>query len=247
MSDYMEIGNTVQPLRNVAALNQQILALQNRTFGLPGIGVFHGTSGLGKTFAATWAASRLGAILIPIQRRWTIRSLLEKILFELGMSPSGTTARLTERTIQGLRKANRPLIIDEADYAVQRNLIEDIRDLHDGTGIPVIMIGMSRFAQELERWPQVHNRVLKWSLAMPADMKDTRILANHYARNVEIHDDLLAHVLDRNEGVVREISRDLDTIREHALQIGAKSLNRAEWGNTPFEAGLTLIHPEQSQ
>ncbi|UWQ93011.1 ATP-binding protein [Rhodobacteraceae bacterium M382] len=240
MSNFLETGNMVQPLRNVAALNQQILALRNRTFGLPGLGVFHGNTGYGKTFAATWAASRTGAIHVSVQKRWTARTLLEKILVELKMPQNGTLQKLTDRTIQGLRRADRALIIDEADYAVQRNLIDDIRDIQDGAAVPVIMIGMSEFALKLAKWPLVYNRVLKWTPAVPADLKDARILAGHYAGGVQVADDLLMHVLERNEGSVRETCRDLDTIREHALQIGVKTLTHRDWGNTPFESGLLL-------
>lgn len=240
MTNYLEIGNTVQPLRNVAALNQQILALQNRTFGLPGLGVFHGDTGLGKTFAATFAASRLGAIHVSIQKRWTAKTLMEKILFELGLPGTGTITKLTDRVIQGLRKANRPLIIDEADYAVERDLLDDIRDIQEGSAVPVIMIGMSKFAVKLGKSPLVYNRVLKWTTAVPADMKDARLLAHHYAGGIDVADDLLELVLERNSGTVREICRDLDTIREHALQNGLKQLDRKDWGSTPFENGLVL-------
>lgn len=234
MTESMNTGNSIRPLRNVVLMAQLIKRLEGRAIGLPGMGVFYGPSGFGKTFAAAYAAASMDAIHISVQELWTKKTLIEEVLAELGQDPARTIAQSMKKANQALAIARRPLIIDEADYAIKRNMIGVIRDLHDGSQVPVVMIGMERLPQKLRKWELVDNRILEWSAAEPADLKDAQMLAELYASNVQVGDDLIAHILNKHHGRVRRMVTDFAYVREQANIQGLTQMGLDEWGKAPF-------------
>jgi DNA transposition AAA+ family ATPase len=234
MSHGMETGNSIQPLRTVVVMNALIERLNNRAFGLPNIGVLHGPPGYGKTFAAMFATARHEAIHISARKSWTHKTLLKKLLFEFGQPENGTISDLEDRVSELLNNHDRPLIIDEVDYLIDKGLLPVLRDFADAAPIPVIMIGMEQLPQKLKKWPVVSSRVLHCAAAQPADLADARRLAQQYAPDVSVADDLLEYVLERNTGNIRISSANLAHIQETALTWGKDELNLADWGDTPF-------------
>ena len=61
---------SIAPLKNVATLMMMIEALRTRAVGLPGIGVFSGDSGYGKSVAAQYAMNKTSAIYIEVRHYW---------------------------------------------------------------------------------------------------------------------------------------------------------------------------------
>ncbi|WP_436399322.1 AAA family ATPase [Roseobacter sp. S98] len=234
MSQIMNLGNRVKPLRNVAALNALIERVNNRAFGLPGMAVFYGPPGFGKTFACIHAKVQQDAIHISIQKLWTVKTLLKETLRELSIVPAKTQAEMLKQVNQGLAIADRPLIIDEADYAIERGMIEVIRDFHDGSDVPVIMIGMEKFPQKLQAFELVDSRVLSWVGAEPSNLRDTRLLAQNYADGLEIDDTMLEHIISTCAGNARLISKDLAYLVETCRTEGVSSITLKEWGNRPL-------------
>lgn len=237
MSKNMELGNTIRPLRNVAALAQVVKTVEGREFGLPGMAVFYGPTGLGKTYAACYASVALNCIHVSVQKLWTTKTLLTQILRELGIVPKRTLAEMLMQVNEGLAVSGRSLIIDETDYAIERGMIEIIRDFHDGSGMPVILIGMELLPQKLREWELVDGRVLVWSAAEPADLADARQLAEVYANGVTVDDPLLARIVEDNKGSARRISADLAHVKSQAQLQGADHMTLDEWGNAPFLRG----------
>lgn len=234
MSENMALGNIIQPLRNVASLVKLIKEVQTRQFGLPGIGVFFGYPGYGKTYAAIHCTVALDAIHISVQKLWTKKTLLDQILRELGVSPKKTLAEMMMQACEHLAIAGRPLLIDEADYAVSRGLIEVIRDLHDGSEVPVILIGMEELPQKLRKWELIDSRIMGYVPAEPATLKDAQFLARIYAPDVQIGDDLLAHIIERNTGNVRRTVTDLAYVQRRSATLDLQEISLDDWGNASF-------------
>lgn len=237
MAQNMTTGNSIKPLRNVAALTTLIKRVQTRAFGLPGMAVFYGPTGFGKTHAAIHATVSLDAIHVSVQKLWTTKNLLATILRELQIVPARTNAIMMEQVNQGLAIARRPLIIDEADYAVDKGMIEVIRDMHDGSSMPVIMIGMELLPQKIRQWELVDGRILSWSAAEPADMRDTKMLAEVYAPGLEMDEALLEKIRTVNNGQLRRMSTDLAFVLEQSRLQGVSSMTLDQWGNAPFLRG----------
>jgi DNA transposition AAA+ family ATPase len=234
MTQTLEIGNSVKPLTNVATMAALVKELQNRTFGMPGLGVFHGYPGYGKTFGAIFCASAFDVIHISMQGDWTKKTFLQRLLHELGLPAKRVVPDMVLQACEGLAKEGRTLIIDEADYAFRRGIIELIRDLHDGSDTPVVMIGMEEFPQKLRKYELIDSRVMSWVAAQPASLKDAGMLAEVYAEGVEIDEDLLNAILERNTGNVRRMVTDLAQVKNEARKLGQTSISLEDWGGMEF-------------
>ncbi|NRB18342.1 MAG: ATP-binding protein [Rhodobacteraceae bacterium] len=219
----------------MAALVKLNNDISKRQEGLPGMGVFSGYPGYGKTFAAQHCAAALGAVHISLLKSWTAKFFLEQLLIELNVTPKGSLAKLEQMACEKLLRTQRTVLVDEADFAVSKGYIEIIRDLHDVSAVPVILIGMEELPQRLTQWEQVDSRVAAYVQALPADLRDGQLLASVYASGIEIDKALLAHVIDRNTGSARMIAKDLDQIKKHCLLNNLKNMTRKEWGKTPFQ------------
>lgn len=238
MPQKVTTGNTIKPLRNVAALTTLIQRIQNRAFGLPGMGVLYGPTGFGKTMAAVHAALHQDAIHVSVQKLWTKKTLLSEILRELRIAPKATMAQMQQQVNEGLAIAGRPLLIDEADYAVDRGMIEMIRDMHDGSSMPVILIGMEELPGKLSKWELVDGRILQWEGAEPGDLKDVRMLAALYAPGISLDDDLLQHITNLHRGQLRRICTDIAYVLEQSRLLDVKHMSLDEWGDAPFLRGV---------
>ncbi|MCM0751007.1 hypothetical protein DEA98_05265 [Brucella pseudogrignonensis] len=81
------------------------------------------------------------------------KKLLTSILSELGHPDARGTLSDLEDEIIGIlaRDPKRPLIIDESDKLVDRNMIELVRMIAKKSNVPVLLIGEELFPKKLER------------------------------------------------------------------------------------------------
>jgi hypothetical protein len=151
---------------NCMNAERSISALINRDRSLPGLGLWYGRWGLGKSSVANWIYSTLPVFYIIMERLWRPRRLLEEFcdILSLG-SPQYRLDRLSDQVAEGLRKWDQPVIIDEADYLMKNSIMLDVlRDLHDKTGTPFILIGMEKLHSDLQRFGQFFSRILPASI-----------------------------------------------------------------------------------
>lgn len=219
-------------LKNVILLIQLHQRLKDRGPHLPGIGVMHGYSGYGKTYAAIYLANKTGAARVEIGDSWTKKTLLMAILKELGEPrPKGTIPSLAETAIEKLAMPGHPpLIIDEADKLVDKGMIELVREIHESAQVPVILIGEEALPTKLERSERAHNRVLEWVAAQPCDLEDTRKLAHIFAPNLSLSPDMLDLIRAQSQGKARRIVTNLDRIKEWAFEAGASEITASAYG-----------------
>lgn len=234
MSQGLTTGNSILGMTNVALLTKVIKRLQGRAHGLDGIGVFSGEPGLGKTMACAYAAASLNAIHVSVQTMWTKKTLLEQILRELRVIPKRTLADMMMQVCDELALAGRTLLIDEADRAVKRGMIEVIRDMHDGSAVPIVLIGMDALPQDLRKWPQVDSRVLTWVQAEHATLADAKMLAKMYAPNITISEDMIALILERNGAIARRMVNDFARVLEKSNEMGLSQVSIDTWGKAPL-------------
>jgi DNA transposition AAA+ family ATPase len=237
MTEQRSNDNTVAPLRNVAALAALINRIDKRSFGLPGLGVFYGPSGFGKSYAGTYATNKFGAIHIEIKSVWRHKTLCEAIAHEMGIKPAPTIAGMVKQISQYLLEENVPLLIDEADVLVKRNLIEVVRDIYEGSGATVVLIGEEGLPQSLRPFERIHNRILDWVMAEATDLADARHLVALYAPGLTLSEDLIAALIEETSGTARRIVVNLDRIRELAVVKGLKKVTLAEFPANRFYTG----------
>lgn len=233
--------NDVAPLANVGLFMGLVDRVHNRAPHLPGIGVFSGFSGYGKTTAAVAAANRFRARYLEVGQSWTQARFLRSLLVELGGQPKGTIGDMVDASISHLARARVPVIIDEADHILTRRYVELIRELHDKSGATFILIGEEMLPQRIAAHERVHNRVFSWLQAQPADAGDVAALARLYAREVQIAPDLCALISDRAAGRLRRVCVSIERVREWAATEGLRAVTREDWGDREMYEGMPAV------
>jgi len=134
--------------------------LQNRAEGVPGLGLVYGEPGLGKTYAIMWWAMQNDAVFVRCTNTMTSKWLLEELAEELGEIPYARTPDIFNQVISQLIKQPRILIVDEIDYlATDSRAVETIRDIHDKTDVPIILVGMGSANHRLMRFKHLYDRI----------------------------------------------------------------------------------------
>lgn len=229
---------TIAPLVNVSLCLQAMNTATERAVHLPGIVCFSGPSGFGKSSAAAFVANKMNAYYIECRSSWTKVALLQSILKEMGKPYTGMRLfEMTESISEQLALSGRPLIVDETDHIVEKQAIEFIRDIYEGSGAAIMLIGEERLPQKLKKWERVHGRILDWVFAQPASLQDADALARLYCKGLNIETDLLSKVTEMGHGSVRRICVNLERIRTEAEQLGKESMSLKDWGNRALFVG----------
>lgn len=231
----MTINNTAG-ISNVALCDMTLQRAMNRTPGLPGLVVFYGPSGYGKSMAASFAANRHQSYFVQCKSTWTRKAFLEAIAKDMGIPRAQTLSALMEEICEELMLSGRSLIIDEADYLADKNRIFMVMDLYEGSQAPIMLIGEERLPQKLSGYEKIHNRILEWAPAQPCNLSDVHVLARFCAPGVSIDDALLERLHTATKGVTRRISTSLDAIRNFARNQGIDTVTVDNY-DKPFFTG----------
>jgi DNA transposition AAA+ family ATPase len=238
----LDLGD--RPATGFAQLTNMSLGLRTyidcaeAAVGLPRIGLLYGPSGYGKSVAMAFTAQRTEAAYLEAKSIWTQLSLLEAIAAEIGIVALARSApRILQQIIDQLNLTPAALIIDEMDHLVRKQHVEIIRDIHDATGVPILLVGEESLPAKLKAWERFHNRILVQTPAQPATPDDARKLRDHYCPRVEIADDLVAAIVKACGGVTRRIVTNLVKAERLGVEEGAAAIDLDWWGNRGFDTG----------
>ncbi|MGR3501574.1 AAA family ATPase [Pseudaestuariivita sp.] len=237
MTQAEQLYNNVAPLRNVAALCQLIERVQNRDFSLPGMACFYGFSGYGKTSAATFASVKYGCISVQVADSWSRKKLCQAILAEMGIKPRGLVYDMMDQIKEWLAIQDVPLLLDDADLLIRKGMIETTREIYEGSGASIILIGEEELPQNLARVERIHGRMLDWVAAQPADASDVDHLADLYAAGVTVSQELKTKILEQARGSLRRIAVNLATCKEIGATKGIEAIGLDDWGKRQFFTG----------
>lgn len=225
----MKTKQTTAKIVNLGLVQVALNKLIERQDGLPGLGVFYGPSGYGKTTTTIVIANEANAYYVQMRSAWTRKALLDKILCEMGITPLPTVAQMLDQICAQLAASRRALIIDEFDYAAEKgNMVELIRDIYEGSQVPILLVGEERLPQKLKRFERFHGRVLAWVAAQPVSLDDTRKLAEIYAHGLAISEEVLSELVRMAHGSVRRVCVNLTNILEHANTMGWAAVGMAD-------------------
>lgn len=176
--------------------------LQHRTAGTPGMGLIHGFTGAGKTTATCWLISHHNAVYVRALALWSAQSMLQVICREIGIDYQGSPSRILPQVIERFALTGRALFVDEADYLFHNpRLLETLRDIHDQTLCPVVLIGMEGIDRKILRHKQLARRISQWIEFKPLDLEDLAKVAAATCP-VEVAPDLLALLHRDSKGSV---------------------------------------------
>lgn len=235
------LNSQVNRVANISNLDLVAVAaekLASRVNGLPGIGVMYGEPGRGKTIACSALANQTRGYYVQVFSAWNRKSLLEKILFEMGIKPVGTIPALLDQVCEQLAASGRPLILDEFDHCLRKDgMVELVRDIYEGSQGTLLLVGEEMLPVKMKKWERLHSRVLAWIPALPASMADAKKLCPIYCPDVVVADDLLGRVVELAHGSIRRVCVNLTRIHEEAMLMGELEMTLAKWGERDLYTG----------
>ena len=159
-------------VKNFIGLVENLL---NKPRNIPKMGLIYGEPGLGKSQTALWLACKYDAIYLRATNLMTGRWLLEEIAKEMDEIPRYLTSDNFNLIVQKLKQKPQLIIIDEIDYLMNNlKTIEILRDIHDETNCPIILVGMGLAHKKLERYNHLFDRfseILKFEIFSINDLK----------------------------------------------------------------------------
>ncbi len=237
--------NGVLPLTNVGiamSMMEEALSIEAE----PGLHLLYGESGWGKTTAVIAVANEFRCAYLPAMEAMSKKSMLIDLLIAIGeRNHKGTIPDLARRAADRLLDTGQALIIDEADKLIKEGMLEIIRAIHDRSQVPVVLVGEELLAEKLERFERFHNRIIGFHAAQPATLADGRLLAEAYARGVEVAEDLVRETVRETRGVTRRIKANFLKIGREARAEGEASVD-LHWFVTGGREFLTGAKPKRA-
>ena len=225
-------------LQNIALAERAVSRLVNRGPTEPGMAVMCGPSGYGKSMSAARITARHRAYYVEADDFWTKKTMLHAISRAMGLAVTkGTAYELANGIKEELGKSQRILIIDEFDYLIEKNLVEAVRSIYEGSKASILLIGEEALPQKLAKWERFHGRVLDWFFAEPVSLNDARELAKQRCPGIAVNDGLLAHLVEIAEGSVRRVSNNLGLIYMAAASNAWQSVDLKAWDDRKLQRG----------
>lgn len=226
------------PVKNIARLKDAGDALISRAHGMPGMGLIWGPTGYGKTTAVTWFVNQCHGVYVRAMELWAPSCMLSALAGEIDIDIKGlNNGKMVEAIVKGLVETGRPIFIDEADYVVEsKRLINTLRDIHDLSTVPVILVGMHGIEKNIKKNEQFTGRISQWVNFEGIDHNDCRLLADGLTE-VKIENDLLQKLFkaatpktkDTRGAEVRRLVVGLGRIERCARASGLSAIGLNEW------------------
>ena len=147
--------------KNVKQFVSLMDELQKVPPNIPKMALVYGEHGLGKSQTIQWWADKNDSVYVRANQGMTSRWLLSEIVEELGEEAYWHLHDNFEIIENILREHSKVIIVDEIDYLIDKNIIETLRDLHDKTACPVVLVGMGAADKKLARYPHLMDRIYK--------------------------------------------------------------------------------------
>lgn len=142
----------------VLALSDAVEGAMDAGEGFPAMVMVYGEAGTGKTRAARKLYSQHLGLYVRAMEGMTQAAFLQELCFELGRGRPHGSARCKSALVGQLRDDPRPLFIDEADR-LHVSRLEDLRDIHDLTGSPVVLIGEMGLPTQVSARSRINDRI----------------------------------------------------------------------------------------
>lgn len=196
--------------------------------GLSGFVLAYGQAGRGKSVAADRYHFMRGGAYVRVWQGWSQTAFLQRLLFEVrGKNmdmPRHTGNRCKEMIVQLLQEDRKPLFIDEADR-LKIDRIEDLRDIHEMTGAPVVLIGEEGIFGLLSERRRIWSRVAYEVEFGPISPSEVALYAMQ-AAGLDIHLSLASEIAQRTEGDFRLVRNMMILLEKSAKASGSFTVDR---------------------
>jgi DNA transposition AAA+ family ATPase len=151
------------------------------------------------------------------------RWLLEELVSELGEAPMRRVIDLFRQAVDRLLADRRIVMVDEIDHLTHDGrVIETLRDLHDITAAPVVLVGMNHVDKKLARYPHLYNRISQVVKFQPLDESDIAMAAKELCE-FELDASALKVLAERTGGKFRNVMAVLNHL-ERSTRISGQNV-----------------------
>lgn len=197
--------------------------------GLSGFVLAYGQAGRGKSVAADRYYYTRGGAYVRVWQGWSQTSFMQRLLFEVRGKdtdmPRHTGNRCKELIVQTLQAERKPLFIDEADR-LKIDRIEDLRDIHEMTGAPVVLIGEEGLFGLLSERRRIWSRVAYEVEFGPISPSEVALYAMQSA-GLNIPLTLSSEIAKKTEGDFRLVRNMMLLLEKSAKAAGIFTVDRA--------------------
>ena len=215
---------------NVTAFRAALNLAGDSEKGRPGMMMLTGETGIGKTMAAKNAHSERGGVYLRVMENWSQHDFLQAIAFEVcGDRPHGS-GKCKRRIIEELDREHRVIYMDEADR-LDTNRLEDLRDIHDVTGCPIVLIGEEGLPSKVGGRRRIDRRIpreyrLKFQ---PLSARDISLYAIE-ASGLTLSPEAVALVHRQTKGNFRDLHNAMLSLEQMAAAAGSDQVDAAMAG-----------------
>lgn len=203
-------------------------ALEDRNSRSERMCLLWGLSGAGKTTATAYVVNQVHGVFIRAQKIWTMTGMLGAMCESLGGKQVRNRQPMFDFIVKQLKTKKQSLFIDEADY-LDENLIEVVRDIHDLSKRPIVLIGMDKLRHGLLVNERFMRRITQEIVFGPIDMQDAREVCTEVCE-VKVADNLLERLHAEADGNVGLIYNGLKAIEALAKRNQMESVDLEAWG-----------------
>lgn len=147
--------------KNVKKFVALMSELQELPPNIPKMALVFGDYGLGKSETIQWWCFKNNCVYVRANQGMTRKWLLSEIAIELGEKPNWNSQENFELIERKLQQETKTIVIDEVDYLIEKKSVETLRDLHDRTGCPMVLVGMEYLDRKLAKYPHLLDRIYK--------------------------------------------------------------------------------------
>lgn len=210
--------------KNVKGFINLIHNLKNKPDNITKIGLVYGNAGLGKTKTVLYLSIQYDAIYIRATNSMTPKWLLEEIAKELDEIPRFYTADIFRQCVNTLKSNPQMIIVDEIDYLLADfRTIETLRDLHDETGVPIILVGMQLAKHKLKKHTHLFDRISEIYKFTEFEYADVKQITEEISE-VEITKDAI-YLIHNKAKSFRQIVLIIDTFEKVAQANGLTQID----------------------
>lgn len=209
--------------KNVVNFVSLMNELQNLPPNIPKMALVYGDYGLGKSETIKWWTFKNDCVYVRATQGMSIRWLLSEIAEEIGEEPFWHSKETFELIENHLFNNPKTIIIDEVDYLIEKKTIEVLRDIHDRTDCPLVLVGMDQVDKKLSRFPHLVDRIYKKFKFETYDTNDIKKIFSELSE-IPITDDGLEYLATRTNQF-RKIVKLVNRVEKLAKTNQIKELN----------------------
>ena len=210
--------------KNVKGFINLIQDLKNKPENITKIGLVYGNAGLGKTKTALYLSFQFDSIYIRATNKMTTKWFLEELAKELDEIPRFFTADIFRQCVNVLKNKPQMIIVDEIDYLLSDfKTIETLRDLHDETVIPIVLVGMSLAKHKLKKHTHLFDRISEIYQYTEFEYSDIKQIVDEISE-VDMTKEVIS-VIHQKAKSFRKIVEMINTLENIALVNGIKLID----------------------